>query len=376
MRNILWLAGALLLASLLALIGPDRVAAQGRKTLDIYVVDVEGGNATLFVSPSGGSVLIDTGNLAPEAAARDAERIMAAVKDAGLTQIDHLIITHWHGDHFGGTAELAKRIPVRHFIDHGPTVQPFPALDEFLAKTYPALYANAKHTVARPGDVIPVAGLDWRIVASAGDSIKTPLAGAGGANPYCAGHKPQAVDTTENAQSVGSVITYGKFRVAHLGDLTWNKEFELMCPVNRIGTVDLFIVSHHGQPISNAEVLVHAIRARVAIMNNGTRKGGQPDAMKIIHSAPGMEDLWQMHFSLLSGQEYTVPGLFIANVLDEQPDAMPVTPMTPPQPGPATPPPPAHNGPAYWFKVSAQPDGSFTVTNTRNGFSKTYAAAR
>jgi hypothetical protein len=224
--------------------------------------------------------------------------------------------------------------------------------------------------------VVPVAGLDWRIVTSAGDTIKAPLSGAGANNPYCAGHRPQPVDTTENAQSVGSVITYGKFRVAHLGDLTWNKEFELMCPMNRIGTVDLFIVSHHGQPSSNAEVLVHAIRARAAIMNNGTRKGGQPDAMKIIHSAPGMEDLWQMHFSLLSGQEYTVPGLFIANLLDEQPAAMPVTPITPPQPGPATPPPPAHNGPAYWFRVSAQADGSFTVTNTRNGFSKTYAAAR
>ncbi len=376
MRTILWIAGILGLAALFALTASDRAAAQARKTLDIYVVDVEGGNATLFVSPAGGSVLIDTGNLAPEAAARDAERIMAAVKDAGLTQIDHLITTHWHGDHFGGMAELAKRVPIRHFIDHGPTVQPFPALDEFLAKTYPALYANAKHTVARPGDVVSVAGLDWRIVTSAGDTIKTPLPGAGANNPYCASHKPQPVDATENAQSVGSIVTYGRFRVAHLGDLTWNKEFELMCPMNRIGTVDLFIVSHHGQPSSNAEVLVHAIRARAAIMNNGTRKGGQPDAMKIIHSAPGLEDLWQMHFSLLSGQEYTVPGLFIANLLDEQPAAMPVTPMTPPQPGPATPPPPAHNGPAYWFKVSAQADGSFTVTNTRNGFSKTYAAAR
>ena len=230
--------------------------------------------------------------------------------------------------------------------------------------------------MAKPGDVVAVRriGLAHRHLRGRGDQVAAPRRGA--ANPYCANHKPQPVDTTENAQSVGSVITYGKFRVVHLGDLTWNKEFELMCPMNRIGTVDLFIVSHHGQPSSNAEVLVHAIRARAAIMNNGTRKGGQPDAMKIIHSAPGMEDLWQMHFSLLSGQEYTVPGLFIANLLDEQPAAMPVTPMTPPQPGPATPPPPAHNGPAHWFKVSAQADGSFTVTNTRNGFSKTYAAAR
>src|SRR5262249_53906689 len=140
-------------------------AAQTRTTLDIYVVDVEGGNATLFVPPSGESVLIDTGNVAP-AAVRDAERIMAAVKDAGLTQIDHLITTHWHNDHFGGMAELAKRIPIRHFVDHGATVQSTPIVDEFLGKTYPELYGKAKHTIAKPGDSITVAGLDWRIVTS------------------------------------------------------------------------------------------------------------------------------------------------------------------------------------------------------------------
>jgi competence protein ComEC len=151
-----------------------------------------------------------------------------------------------------------------------------------------------------------------------------------------------------------------------------NKEFDLMCPNNRLGTVDLFVVSHHGQPISNAAVLVHALHPRVAIMNNGTRKGGQPDAMKVIHSSPGLEDLWQIHFSLLSGQEYTVPGLFIANPIDEQPTTLPIAAMTPPPPGPNAPPPPAHNGPAYWIKVSAQQDGTFTVTNGRNGFSKTY----
>ena len=350
-------------------------AAQTRtaKTLDIYVVDVEGGNATLFVSPSGASVLIDSGN-GGAAAPRDAGRIMAAVKDAGLTQIDNLITTHWHGDHFGGMAELASRIPIRHFIDHGPNVQPAAATDEFLQKTYPALYARAKHTVAKPGDRIAVDGLDWRVVSAAGEVIKTSLPGAGRPNPYCATYKPMDADPTENAQSVGSIVTFGKFRAAHLGDLTWNKEFNLMCPTNRIGTVDLFVVSHHGQPISNSDVLVHAIAPRVAIMNDGTRKGGQPDAMKIIHSAPGLEDLWQLHFSLLSGQEYTVPGLFIANSVDEPQAAVPVAAMAPPPPGPAVPPPPAHDGTAYWIKVSAQSDGSFTVTNGRNGFSKTYKA--
>ena len=371
MSQVMRASATLLLFVALSVAGP---VAQTRtaKTLDIYVVDVEGGNATLFVSPSGESVLIDSGN-GGAAAARDADRIMAAARDARLTQIDHLISTHWHADHFGAMAELASRIPIRDFIDHGPNVQPAAATDEFLRKTYPSLYGGAKHTVAKPGDRITMAGMDWRLVSAAGEMIRTPLPGAGRSNPYCAAFTPQDVDKTENAQSVGSIVTFGTFRVAHLGDLTWNKEFDLMCPTNRIGTVDLFIVSHHGQPISNSEVLVHAIEPRVAVLNNGTRKGGQPDAMRILHSAPGLEDMWQLHFSLLSGQEYTVPGLFIANSVDEPPPAMPVAAMLTPPPGPGGPP-PAHNGTAYWIKVSAQADGSFTVTNERNHFSKTYRA--
>jgi competence protein ComEC len=360
---------AILVLALLV-VSPSAQTRAG-KTLDIYVVDVEGGNATLFVSPSGESLLMDTGN-GGAAATRDADRIMAAIKDSGITQIDHLITTHWHGDHFGAMAELAGRIPIRHFIDHGPSVQSQPASDVFLKDTYPALYGKAKRTIAKPGDRIPIAGLDWRIVTSAGQAIASPLPGAGQPNPYCAAHKPQDDDPTENAQSVGSVITFGRFRAAHLGDLTWNKEFALMCPANRIGTVDVFFVSHHGQPVSNAEVLVHGLQSRVAIMNNGTRKGGQPPAMRIIHSAPRLEDLWQVHFSTLSGQEHTVPGLFIANTIDNQTDAMPVAPAAAPAPGQSAPPAPVHNGPAHWIKVSAQEDGSFTVTNARNGFSKTY----
>ena len=163
--------------ALVVLVAPP--SAQTRsKTLDIYVVDVEGGNATLFVSPSGESLLMDTGN-GGAAAARDADRIMAAVKDAGLTQIDHLITTHWHGDHFGAMAELARRIPIRHYIDHGPSVQSQPASMCSSKDVYPGLYAKAKHTIAKPGDRIPIAGLDWRIVTSAGQAIKTPLPGAG-----------------------------------------------------------------------------------------------------------------------------------------------------------------------------------------------------
>jgi len=359
---------------LLLVLATTAFAQPRPSTLDIYVIDVEGGNATLFVPPSHESLLIDTGNAGP-AAARDAGRIVEAIQAAGLQQIDHLIITHWHGDHFGGLAELASKVPIKEYIDHGPNVQPGELADTFLEKTYPQLTAKAKHTVAKAGDKISIAGLDVRVVTSAGQTIKTPLPGAGMANPYCANFKA-GENNAEDPQSVGVHVTFGKFRTIHLGDITKNKEFELMCPTNRIGTVDVLLGLHHGQASSNSEVFVHAVHPRVAIMNNGTRKGGEPEVMKTVHSSPGLEDLWQLHFSILSGQEYTVPGMFIANTIDEQPPALAVEPVAAPPPGPGAPPPPAHNGKAYWIKLSAQQDGSFTVTNARNGFTKTYAALK
>jgi beta-lactamase superfamily II metal-dependent hydrolase len=356
-------------ACLLALTIPAAAsAAQNRTTLDIYVTDVEGGNGTLFVTPSGESVLIDTGNA--NGAVRDAGRIMDAVRDAGLTQIDHLILTHYHGDHFGGMQELAKQIPIKEFIDHGPNVQPGAGAD-WERDVYPKLYANAKHTVAKPGMKIPLKGVDWTIVAAA-QEITKPLPGANKPNPECAKFEP--IDNNmEDPMSVASYITFGKFRTVHLGDLTRNMEFKLMCPNTTLPPVDVLLGMHHGQDSSNSPVMDHALRPRVGIMNDGTRKGGEPETMQTVHASPGLEDLWQLHFSLLSGQEYTQPGMFIANVADDAPAAMPVAPMAAPQPGPGAPPPPAHNGKAYWIKVVAQPDGSFTVTNTRNGFSKTYA---
>jgi len=170
-----------------------------------------------------------------------------------------------------------------------------------------------------------------------------------------------------------SFLDLGRFRTAHLGDLTRNKEFEMMCPVTRLPPIDLFVGLHHGVETSNSPVIVHALRPRVAIINNGTRKGGDPTTMTTLASSPGLEDLWQIHFSQLSGQEFTQPGMFIANLLDEPSSSMPIAPITAPQPGPSAPPAPVHNGKAYWIKVSAKQDGSFTVTNQRNGFSKTYA---
>ena len=359
------------LLAIVSLAAPALAQNRAAKPLDIYVIDVEGGNATLFVTPSGETVLIDTGNGGAQAA-RDAARIMEAAKDAGVTKIDHLIFTHWHGDHFGGLAELAKQIPIARFYDHGPNVQATPATDEFFKTVYEPLTAKAMHTVVKPGDSIPVKDLTWRVVAAAGNVMKTNLPGAGRANSYCAESKPQDPDPTENAQSVSSYITFGKFRIVHMGDLTYNKELDLMCPNNRLGTTDVFIVSHHGQAISNSPALVYALHPRAAIINNGTRKGGQPDAMRVLFSSPGLEDLWQMHFSLLSGQEYTVPGAFIANQIDQPDSALPIAAWMPPPQGQQAPPAPVHNGKSYYFKIAAQQDGTFTITNMRNNFSKAY----
>ena len=327
------------------------------KTLDIYVLDVEGGNATLFVTPSREAVLIDTGNGGP-AAVRDADRIMAAVTDAALTQIDALVTSHWHGDHMGAMAELATRIPIRHYIDHGGNVQPADAVDAFLRDIYPGLIAKSRHTAVKAGDVLPLKGVEWRFVASARDVITSPLRGAGRPNPHCSGFTPHTVNpvsggplgNTEDEQSVGSHVTFGQFRALYLADFPWNKEFELMCPDNRVGTVDFLLVSRHGQHSSNSEALVHALRPRVGAINNGIRKGGQPETMRVLHASPGLEDLWQVHSARLSGPEHAIPELFVANIGDD----------------------PQH-APAYWIKVSAQADGSFTVTNSRNGFRKTYA---
>ena len=195
-----------------AAVAQDRAS----RTLDVYVIDVEGGNATLFISPSRESLLIDTGNVGA-AAMRDADRIMAAVKDAGLTQIDHLITTHYHGDHFGAMAEIAGRIPVREFIDHGPSVEKNAGTDAFLQNVYPGLYAKSRHTVVQPGHRFSMGDVDVRIVASAGKPASAAVPGAGRPNPYCASTQPQEPDAGENAQSVGSHFTFGRFRALHLG---------------------------------------------------------------------------------------------------------------------------------------------------------------
>lgn len=336
------------------------------KALDIYIVDTEGGKATLFVTPSGETLLVDTGN----PGARDLDRIMEVLGVAGVTKLDYLISTHYHTDHVGGLTALAQRIPIAHFMDHGANVESPEAIQGFRA-AYEAIYARAKHTVLKPGDRVPLKGLEWRIVTSAGKAITTPLAGGGQANAAaCADfqRKPEPSTPDDNAQSVGSVIGFGRLRILDLGDLLWNNEFDLVCPRNLVGAVDLYLVTHHGLDRSGSPALVHAVRPRVAVMSNGTRKGGAIATYQTLRSSPGLEDVWTSHWSYAGGIEHNSPGVFIANV-----DSMAtIASIVNPAPGaPAGRGDPAH-APAYWIKISARSDGTFTVTNARNGFSKTY----
>ena len=379
---------------------PALHAQTAAKPMTMYFIDTEGGHAVLYISPTGESLLEDTGNPGD----RDVPRIMAAINDAGLKQLDYLVLTHYHVDHVGGVEALAKQIPIKHFIDHGPTVEPREQVAGFQAM-YKDLIEKAgpgAHTVVKPGDKIPITGLNVEVVTAAGAVLKKPISGAPGAgkpNPECANFKTQAENTDpENAQSISTVFAYGKFRTINMGDFVFNKEVELMCPNNPIGTVDLYLTSHHGTDQSGSAVLVHALQPRVAIMHNGTRKGGALAVYQVLHTSPGLEDIWQLHWAYSGGLENNTPGIYIANI--EDPIALGNS-LANPAPagggfgggrggsggggrgssgggrgggggGRGA----GHVGPAFWLKVTAQPDGSFTVLNSRNNFSKTYAARK
>jgi competence protein ComEC len=322
-------------ATLAMLLTLSAGAAQAAKTLEIYFIDTEGGQATLMVAPSGQTLLVDTGF--PGFSGRDALRIFAAAKVSGVKRIDYLLITHFHDDHVGGVANLLEKLPAGTFLDHGTSIETgsYPA-------AYAAAFAKAQHKVVAPGDTIPIKGLNITVVAAAGKNIQRK----GEPNSYCAGPSPAGgQEQNENPQSAAILVEYGKFRFADLGDLPSSRELSLVCPENLLGKVDLYLTTHHGGESPEG---IYGIAPRVAIMNNGPRKGGNPQAWKRIAKAPGLEDMWQLHFAMAGGQEANVSDTRIANI-DEQCQG-------------------------EHLKVSVSEDGSFTVTNPRNKYSKTYKA--
>lgn len=318
--------------------------------LDVYVIDVEGGKALLAVSPSGESLLMDAGwpaGFGPKD--RDLNRIVETAKAAGLKQIDYVVITHLDIDHVGDLAGLSAAIPVKHVVDNGP-LQTTGKGVEARYKAYAEQRDKLDHIVVKAGDKIPLKGVDVTVVAAATKLIQKPLPGAGAANGLCSSNPAPAEipGDLEDNMSIGLLFTLGKFRMLDLADLESAYSYRLMCPNNLIGNVDVYQVNVHGQEKGVTPALAHGVRPRVAILGNGARKGGDPASWPILRGTPGLEDIWQVHYSVAGGKDNNPAEDYISNL--------------------------EANCQGKAIRISARPDGSFTVVNGRNGFEKVYKA--
>lgn len=314
------------------------------KDLKIYFIDVEGGQCTLIVTPKGESVLVDTGW--PGNNSRDAERIAKQAKKAGIKQIDWLVITHFHTDHVGGITTLMDKMKVINLVSHGENTETGKGAEQ-LSKQYNEAKAMSHEVIVKAGDKLPVAGVDIEFLTARGGVIPkaSSLARDAKDNQLCANASKKNEDPTENARSVGFLLKYGEFRFLDLGDLTWNKESELACPLNKVGKVDLYLSTHHGMWSSNNPALTHALEPKAIVMNNGDKKGGEVESIDSLRQSPNLKGFWQLHYAIKAGKDHNVEDPFIANLT---------------APG------------GFNVEVTAKTDGHFTVVNQRNKFTKSY----
>lgn len=338
----------LLLVSLVNVFSLPQTKAS-RRALTFYFIDTEGGAATLIVTPSGESVLIDAGWEGFDG--RDAKRIQQAMQQADITAIDHLVASHYHQDHYSGIPELARRVPVKHFYDHGKmtALSEDPKFDE----RYGAYQSAAKNnTIAlKPGDTIPLKAAAGtppiKLVCVAANA--QVIGGKSKANVECTPLPTKQDDTSENARSVALKLSCGEFDFLNLADLTWNISQQLVCPANLLGEIDLYQVTHHGGNVNNNPVLLKSLRPTVAVMINGPRKGGHPDTIKWLRELTSLKALYQLHRNVQVPTEQNTSADFIANP-DEQPDA------------------------GYMISVSVDhAKRTFTVTNERTKASNSYS---
>jgi len=355
----------------LVLAGSSLFAA---KTLDIYFIDVDHGNAVLLVTPSGQSMMFDTG----QPGDNFVSRILDVFQKAGVKRLDYVVVSHYDWDHYGTIPALAEKIPILNYVDHGPSIRDSQTVEERARDTggapgdrlytaYVKTREKGNHMVAKPGDRIAVKDLEVRIVASGGKLLLEPLPGAGAPNPACAITQSRTDDSGEDGQSVCKLVTYGKFRFAEFGDLTWNKSYRLFCPNNLVGTADVYVITHHGisHDLNSAGIWewglssvppaeVNGLRPRVAFLLAGEDFVGRVstnEAWQRTRRSPAMEDIWQIHYVGEAGKQGNPPEQFIANMS-------------------------MVNDKGYYIKLSAEADGSFSVTNSRNGFTKRYAARK
>ncbi|HMC12124.1 MAG TPA: MBL fold metallo-hydrolase, partial [Pirellulaceae bacterium] len=353
-------------------------AVTAGETLDIYFVDISRsvGNATLLVSPSGESLLLDAGPAHTE------RRVLSVMEQTGVKQLDYLVNTHFCPDHFGASAALAQQVPIRHFVEHGESVQ-YQRDDEWwkahrgpwfkpdTAKNYDQLYDTyreardkGRKVIAKAGDSIPVKGIEARVLCARGKVLSEPLAGAGQPNSAGDGIERRVDDDAEDAQSIGVLVQHGKFRFVFLGDLTWNVEHNLFYPRNLVGPVDAYLITHHAQSLPQRfgdyyyglsacpKSEVFGLRPRVAILSMGAlgHREGTSDAIDMVRKSPGLEDIWQTELITAGGEkDHNSPPDFCASIGGMDPKVQ-------------------------FIKLSAKTDGSFAMTNSRNGFRKEYPA--